>query len=33
LPKPAAFDHVIRDSDIRTKKNEIGDLERKLMEL
>lgn len=32
-PKPSSFDHIIRDSDIRTKKDEISELERKLNEL
>lgn len=31
--KPVVFDHQVRDSDIRAKRNELGDLERKMMEL
>jgi hypothetical protein len=31
--KPIVFDSEVREADIRSKKNEIGELERKLMEL
>jgi nitrate reductase cytochrome c-type subunit len=31
--KPPTIDHNVRDVEIKTKKNEINELERKLMEL
>lgn len=31
--RPVTFDHNVKEADIRTKKHEINELERKLMDL